>query len=175
MSDVAPRLVCLADARKRLGGAHPSAFGVPSIGKGRAARWDLKAIEARLDASSMLVRSPLTRAPTRALRQNVAHSRKGFVYFVQGATTGAIKIGFTVNPKQRVASLQSSAPEPLCLLGSVPGDENLERVIHSAFAESRLRGEWFRPSWALLEFIKLAPVDLAGALDDIEATWKRAP
>lgn len=51
---IAPRLVCLADARKRLGGAHPSAFGIPSIGKGRAARWDLKAIDDTLDRLSGL-------------------------------------------------------------------------------------------------------------------------
>jgi len=54
MTSISPRLVPLADARKRLGGMHPATFGIFPLGKGRGAKWDLKAIDARLDQLSGL-------------------------------------------------------------------------------------------------------------------------
>lgn len=49
-----PRLVSLAEAKAYLGGTHPSALGIPSLGRGRSAKWDVKAIDAKLDQLSGL-------------------------------------------------------------------------------------------------------------------------
>jgi hypothetical protein len=50
-----PRLVTLAQARKRLGGLHPTTIGVQSIHR----KWDMHAIEAALDRlSGLMPQSP---------------------------------------------------------------------------------------------------------------------
>lgn len=71
-------------------------------------------------------------------------------YFIQ-ASAGPIKIGRTTNVSERLATLSSASHEPLTLLGTVEG--NLETECHTRFGEHRIRGEWFRPSAALLAFI----------------------
>jgi hypothetical protein len=44
----------------------------------------------------------------------------------------------------------------------MPGDERYERTLHAAFADLRIRGEWFRFEGRLVDFIKaLPPMPLA--------------
>lgn len=79
---------------------------------------------------------------------------KSWVYFLQSGERGAVKIGFTGSaPMVRLSALQTGNPEPLRLLGAVPGVREDETALHERFARFRIGGEWFRPEPELLSFI----------------------
>jgi hypothetical protein len=80
----------------------------------------------------------------------------GFVYFIQGQTTGLIKIGFAVNPQKRIKILATGCTEHLKILCVQPGTRDHERRAHEKFAHLRQKGEWFLPGKPLLAFIKKA-------------------
>jgi hypothetical protein len=69
------------------------------------------------------------------------------VYFVGAAE--AVKIGRTRNVAARLRSLATASAVPLALLGTVPGDRQLEARLHWQWRHLRLRGEWFRADQAL--------------------------
>lgn len=75
------------------------------------------------------------------------------VYFIQTAS-GPIKIGYTVkNPESRLMELQVGSFEPLKLLGWMYSARELELNLHYKFQSDNLRGEWFKPSEALVSEI----------------------
>ena len=78
----------------------------------------------------------------------------GYVYFIQMGDVGPIKIGFTKDVGKRILALQTSIPYPLKLLCFFPGNEAMERNIHSCLVEIRLDGEWFLPHPLLLREIE---------------------
>lgn len=78
------------------------------------------------------------------------------VYFIQAAESGRVKIGIAANPVRRLAELQTGSPEPLRILGVIPGGARLESQLHARFADDRLHGEWFRPSLAVLDYLGVA-------------------
>ena len=84
------------------------------------------------------------------------------VYFIQ-SEAGPIKIGYTEqHPYKRMKALQTSVSEKLTLLSYIDGDKNVEKNLHVKFSPDRIRGEWFNPSNALLDFIasnKIPKVD----------------
>lgn len=77
------------------------------------------------------------------------------IYFLRAKATGLIKIGRSENVSRRVAKLQTGSSEPLELIGSIRDSSGglLETAIHRDFAAARVRGEWFAPDPALLDFI----------------------
>lgn len=75
----------------------------------------------------------------------------GWIYFIRA--NDAIKIGFSVQPKSRVASLQTSHHHTLEVLATVPTSLIGEREAHQRFEHLRIRGEWFRADKELFKFI----------------------
>lgn len=76
------------------------------------------------------------------------------VYFLQHDRRGPIKIGHAGNVALRVRLLQAGNPYPLYLLGVIRDEgREQEKRLHAEFAPSRLGGEWFFPSDALLAYI----------------------
>jgi hypothetical protein len=73
------------------------------------------------------------------------------VYFIRAGDM--IKIGTTTTLPSRMDALAVSTPEKLEILLVVPGGRTEERQVHALFREDRVRGEWFRPSERLAEFI----------------------
>ncbi len=67
------------------------------------------------------------------------------LYAIQ-AESGPIKLGISVHPQSRLSQLQTASHEPLALIATTRGTEADEAALHSLFAESRLRGEWFADS-----------------------------
>lgn len=66
----------------------------------------------------------------------------GHTYLVGIKGSPFVKIGYTgLEPKKRLAALQTGHPEVLTLLGTWGG--NQEGALHRHFAEYRVRGEWF--------------------------------
>lgn len=80
-----------------------------------------------------------------------------YIYFIQKAKGGPVKIGSAANPTQRLANIQGMNPDPLRLLGVAAGGRGAERRVHDSFAESRLHGEWFEPTKRLLALIAKLP------------------
>jgi hypothetical protein len=81
----------------------------------------------------------------------------GFVYFVYCA--GRIKIGFTTNVADRMASLATSSPFPISLLLTIAGDPQDEAALHAAFNHSRANLEWFSLSDDLRAFLEASLCD----------------
>ncbi len=167
-------------------GAHPDlsgrAFGravaVESIGKSRvdgsrlwlcrcACGTDLVFSAARLESGDIpascgcLDRPPVetTRwAPTYAAKGSGGFTEPGYVYFIQGADDGPIKIGFTRgDPGHRLGELQGGSPISLRLLAFTFASLGKEQALHECFSKHRLHGEWFTPAADLLAYIRSIP------------------
>ncbi|MSU01959.1 GIY-YIG nuclease family protein [Tissierella pigra] len=78
---------------------------------------------------------------------------KGFVYFIQGEYGGAIKIGFSKKPEERLKQLQTGYPDTLQILLLIAGNEKDEKRFHDEFESYRLNGEWFKPDKFILDKI----------------------
>ena len=95
------------------------------------------------------------RGANRALCERKLHSYGGYVYFIQaGGCRGPVKIGFSINPEERLETLQAGNPLALALEAVVPGSARDEKRLHAVFADGRMTGEWFRgDTFGLYAFI----------------------
>ena len=86
--------------------------------------------------------------------------RPHYVYFIQAACPDGllppmVKIGTTALPDRRLEQISKQlakapdwlgdigTPEDLRYWGLLPGDSELEKELHRAFASHRIAGEWF--------------------------------
>lgn len=74
------------------------------------------------------------------------------VYIVGFSTF--VKIGYTTDLRGRLHDLEEHLPMKLKLFASFPGTVSDERKLHARFAQYRSRGEWFRRSGALADWIE---------------------
>jgi len=84
---------------------------------------------------------------------------RGYVYFAQarGHPRSPIKIGHSVDPRQRVAGLETGSPYPLVVRATLPGGLDLEHQLHLRFNWWRLHHEWFaHDAYGLRELIASA-------------------
>lgn len=65
----------------------------------------------------------------------------GFVYVMECG--GLYKIGWSVNPRKRVLTLQIGSPLPIKLVGVIEGSLTNEAEWHHAYRDKRVHGEWF--------------------------------
>jgi hypothetical protein len=75
------------------------------------------------------------------------------VYFI-GSETGPVKIGHAIRPTARLKELQTAHFELLTILATCEGGYEQESAYHKIFAKSRLVGEWFTRTPALLAEIE---------------------
>lgn len=68
-----------------------------------------------------------------------------YVYVIEERESRLCKIGVSVNPKERLASLQTANPRPLTLRMLLWHKDSgwLEARLHGLFYENRVSGEWF--------------------------------
>lgn len=71
-------------------------------------------------------------------------------YFVLNKDAGAVKIGTSDFPQERLAQLQTGSPSELELILTI--DSDVEEELHRRFSDHRIRGEWFRFDGAVKEF-----------------------
>lgn len=97
-----------------------------------------------------------------------------FVYFIEATDLDAVKIGIAADPEQRLGILQSCCPVELHILATAAGTPLFERYLHAKFAPQRIRGEWFKLSGPIADFIQGGiPSDLVtrfARLDKIDGT-----
>jgi hypothetical protein len=67
------------------------------------------------------------------------------LYIASHGPAGPCKIGITTNDKMRFAQIQTGSPVRIIPEWSLACNNapNLERRMHAAFADKRLKGEWF--------------------------------
>jgi hypothetical protein len=100
----------------------------------------------------------------RDLEKKAPRPRKPtFIYLVLDERTGHIKIGQSKNPSARESTLQSENPQVIMLF-SGPADADMEQELHKEYAQSRVRGEWFRLSEDQVESIKMRVLNSNRAL-----------
>jgi len=71
--------------------------------------------------------------------------KEGYVYLIQKADN-LIKIGCTINPKERIAAIQTHTGEyflNIFISNKTVHYKAIERKMHSIYKESRMIGEWF--------------------------------
>ena len=78
---------------------------------------------------------------------------EGHVYFIYNPGDDTVKIGHSVSPEKRLRTLQTGSAHELELLGTVRGSEGLEEELQDKFAEHHFRGEHFRMSDEIKEFV----------------------
>ena len=112
--------------------------------------------------------SQLTVAEAARIMREAMRDRRGslvWLYAIQAGDGGPIKIGMTRNPAERLATLQQGNAEHLHGIAAWSGFPFEEKQIHQEFADARLRGEWFKPTDALVDLV----LRLGGDFDDWEA------
>lgn len=79
-------------------------------------------------------------------RERVTKARsQGFVYLMLNRANGFCKIGWSLDPKFREATLASKEPM-IETLATTPGTKEDEAALHQEFESKRIRGEWFNLS-----------------------------
>jgi hypothetical protein len=79
-------------------------------------------------------------------------AEEGVVYFV--ASGDFIKIGFSRSMKSRMQKFFTESPLPAILLHNEPGTFKTEKSLHRQFGHLRAKGEWFRKTQELLDYIE---------------------
>lgn len=85
--------------------------------------------------------------------------RRSRVYFIQ-AEDVAIKIGFTLNIKNRFRQMQMDCPLKLYIIGMIKGDRAAESRLHKKFKKYRRTGEWFQPHENIISYAKRNTINL---------------
>jgi hypothetical protein len=78
------------------------------------------------------------------------------IYFLRAREIGRVKIGYSANPKKRIASLQTASPTQLELIRIIEGTKDDEKDLHRKFAKLRIGGEWFTEKDELASYLGLA-------------------
>jgi T5orf172 domain len=106
------------------------------------------------DSEMAEFRSPSGKLPCDVFMPSDGSSR---VYFLRDpgdvVEKACVKIGTSTDVSARVSGGQTMNPRELFLIGSVPGDRELEADLHRKFRYLHVRGEWFEATTELLSFI----------------------
>lgn len=73
------------------------------------------------------------------------------IYFI--GHTDYIKIGYTNDISSRLKALQVGSPIELKMIGLIDGDMEYELFIHNKFNHLKIRGEWFKYTKEIENFI----------------------
>ena len=75
---------------------------------------------------------------------------KGIIYCIQMGEDGPVKLGFTKgDPDIRLRQLQTGNPIKLRVRYCFEASFDSEKMLHTAFADLRMNGEWFEPNIAI--------------------------
>lgn len=91
-----------------------------------------------------------------SLGKNESTPKPGYIYVVHAVDTELYKIGKSVNPNNRLASLSKQAPYRLKLLFSfaVKDMSRAEKQLHQHFVDKQVNSEWFQLSSDDIEHLK---------------------
>ncbi|MGV0964218.1 MAG: GIY-YIG nuclease family protein [Polynucleobacter sp.] len=75
------------------------------------------------------------------------------VYFMQAGPNGPVKIGHSRSLVTRLDAIRRHNAAEVVLLGAYSGGLREEQDAHRQLAAYRIRGEWFHPTPAVLDFM----------------------
>ena len=75
------------------------------------------------------------------------------IYFIREEGSDYVKIGRTRMPGDRLRELQVSNPRKLRIVKLFKAPPKAEPILHTLFREERVRGEWFKISQRMSQFI----------------------
>jgi hypothetical protein len=78
-----------------------------------------------------------------------------WVYFARREDNGLIKIGCSCDVAARMYTLGNEVRATIKLLARAPGDYAEEARMHQRFIWDRTEGEWFQPTKALHQLIRM--------------------
>jgi hypothetical protein len=82
-------------------------------------------------------------------------SRQSYVYFIKPVgLPGPIKIGFSVNTRERLLSLGAWSPLKLEIIAEIPGTCQLEKNIQDCLLNSHSHHEWFFPTDEVISVVE---------------------
>jgi Meiotically up-regulated gene 113 len=114
-------------------------------------------IEFRAPAPTPPRTEPIERTSGQILDWQPKPDGIGFTYFILACEgVRRIKIGTSQNPRNRLRDLSVASAVDLECLKVIRGGPATEAAWHQRFAESRVRGEWFRVCGTLMDAIRLA-------------------
>jgi len=80
-----------------------------------------------------------------------------YLYFIYNKSHDAIKIGVSINPKERFESFRRLLFDELEFIGSVPFIKfyiwKIEEEINKMFKSLSIKNEWFIPGVEVLDFV----------------------
>jgi hypothetical protein len=74
------------------------------------------------------------------------------LYFIE--VDSKIKIGRSADPARRLKELSTGSPFQPKLILAIPNKGHMEKILHRCFSQSKIKGEWFRQSAAIFQFIQ---------------------
>lgn len=75
------------------------------------------------------------------------------IYFIREEASGQIKIGYANDPWVRLRNFQTASPFGVEIVALEEGGAGREAELHRQFATSLSRGEWFRPTPDLTDYM----------------------
>jgi hypothetical protein len=78
----------------------------------------------------------------------------GWVYLISDGTF--YKIGYSLNPIERLQHLQGANPRKLEIVGTIRGGYKKECQLHAKYEHLRVQGEWFSKDKSILEEFRQA-------------------
>jgi len=106
---------------------------------------------------ALLERTTGTQIKTRTEKTSIPEIRGSRVYFIRVGK--AVKIGVTINLKQRIKDFQIVSAEEIRTLAVFPGNRRTESLLHKLFAEERIRNELFRFDYWIDSFLTYAKAE----------------
>jgi hypothetical protein len=86
-------------------------------------------------------------------KENWRNESNDDLYFIE-SEDGFVKIGRSNNPKKRLSAIQSGNHKELSILKTFKNKGCYEPDIHKKFKDLCIRGEWFKMSDEIKDFIK---------------------
>jgi len=84
-----------------------------------------------------------------------ALKHRGYIYFLLAEKTDCVKIGFTRTTMERRLKLHTQySPYDYDVLKVIEGTMLQERNLHKRFIRLKIRGEWFKYSDELKDYIE---------------------
>jgi len=80
--------------------------------------------------------------------------KEGQIYFIQECNNKLVKIGIAKKAVRRLQNLQGGLPFAFDILAIKKGTWEEEFALHLRYQDSRVNGEWFKPSEKLMMYIR---------------------
>ena len=94
-----------------------------------------------------------------------------YLYFISTTRKNVVKIGIAKNPNKRLKTFQTANYEKLIILRviQVPTRNlafELEKALHQKFKKYHIRGEWFKLTPTIINFIENYQTDNPSVIED---------